>query len=448
MHQPDTPGTIDADRPIVVVDATCTACGCLCDDIVLTARSGRIVEAGNACDRGRAWFLTDHGRGDRPAASIEGRPVAIGAALDRAAALLGAARSPLVTGLTSTTVEAQAAAVALADRLGAIIVPGHADEAAPRLEAFRRVGAVSATLGEVKARADVVVFWGVDPIATHPRHWERYSVEPAGRFVPEGRSGRTILVAGASRTTTADRADAFLPVAPEAQLEALACLRALLRGAEPDADRVGRSGGFHLDDLRDWAGRLSRAKYGAFFFGSDLGRSPGGAGAVEAALLLVRDLNESTRFVALTLGGPGNRTGAEAVLTWQSGFPLGADFARGYPRPPFGEATATSLLAGGLVDAALIVADDPSTDWPAVAIERLTRLPTIVIAPGATDPERVPAPTVAFDCATTGVHAPGTVVRSDGIQLPLRPALATDLSTDRDLLRVLDDRLARIAGRI
>jgi formylmethanofuran dehydrogenase subunit B len=36
-----------------VRDATCTFCGCVCDDIDLVVEDGRIVEANNACVLGK-----------------------------------------------------------------------------------------------------------------------------------------------------------------------------------------------------------------------------------------------------------------------------------------------------------------------------------------------------------------------------------------------------------
>ena len=37
----------------IVEDATCTFCGCLCDDIALSVDGDRITEAGNACALGK-----------------------------------------------------------------------------------------------------------------------------------------------------------------------------------------------------------------------------------------------------------------------------------------------------------------------------------------------------------------------------------------------------------
>jgi formylmethanofuran dehydrogenase subunit B len=436
----EPPADRSGPAPRVVAAVTCTACGCLCDDILLTVAADRIVAAEHACDLGRAWFLRDHGPGDRPSAAIDGRPASPAAAIARAAEFLGAARAPLILGLTRTTVEAQTAAVALADRIGAVIDPGHAADASPRLLAIQRVGCVSATLGEVKNRADVVVFWGVDPLVSHPRHWQRYSVEPAGRFVPEGRAGRTVIVADAHRTATAAQADVFLPIDPDRQFETLWALRALVKGIDRGGERAPGEA-----SLRDVADRMVRARYGAFFFGPGLGRALGGPANVEAALTLVRDLNASTRFVALTLGGPGNPSGIEAVLSWQAGAPLAVDFSLGYPRFLPDEATAPDRLARGEADVALIVADDPAPRLPPAARDHLDRIPRIVIAPDATDPAR--RANVALSTATYGIHTPGTVIRSDGVSLPLRPALTSDLPTDRDVLRALENRLATSTPR-
>ena len=58
----------------IVKDATCTFCGCVCDDMELTVENNRITKAKNACVLGKAWFFNHHIE-DRPEATIEGRPV-------------------------------------------------------------------------------------------------------------------------------------------------------------------------------------------------------------------------------------------------------------------------------------------------------------------------------------------------------------------------------------
>lgn len=444
MSTPHEPGPPIAQGPApthTVEDATCVACGCLCDDLVLTSSEGRVIEAENACEAGRRWFLADHGHEGVPAATVGGRVVELGDALDRAADILRSARSPVLLGLSRTTTEGVAAALAVADRIGAFVEPGSAAEATPRLLATQRVGRVSATLGEVKNRADLVVFWGVDPVVTHPRHWERYSVAPQGRFVSQGRAGRTVIVADAKQTATAERADQFVRVAADAQFETLWTLRALVRGVALDAARAERATGVDLAILRSVAERLKAARYGAWFIGGGLGRAPGGSATVEAALALVRDLNTFTRFVILPLGGPGNLAGAEAALTWQTGFPSSVSLASGFPQSLPSATSAEALLARGGADAALILGDTASIDLSDASRARLGSIPTVVIAPKATAPANTAA--VALDSATFGIDTPGTVMRPDGVVLPLRPALAATAPTDVELLRAIEDRLTK-----
>ena len=107
------------------------------------------------------------------------------------------------------------------------------------------------------------------------------------------------------------------------------------------------------------------------------------------------------------------------MLTWQTGFPCAADFARGYPeyRPHAG---AAALLAAGEVDAALVVGAAASIPEPVAG--SLGRVPTVVIGPRAS---AAPFPAaVAIDTGVAGIHEGGLAFRMDDVPLPLRPVLA------------------------
>jgi formylmethanofuran dehydrogenase subunit B len=421
----------------IVAHSTCLACGCLCDDIRVVVEANQIVEAENACSIGRPWFLAPRPGEGRPVATIEGQPAALDEAIDRATEILRAAKAPMIWGLKGTTIEAVASALAIADRIGAVIDlagPHFADSA--RLAAFQRVGLVSASLGEVKDRADVVVFWGVDPLVTHPRHWQRYSVEPRGRFIPEGRAGRFVIVVDAEPSETSRAADLFVRIDPDRETEAIEVLRALIRGVALDTDRTDRSARVPLASLEALANRLLGARYGALFWGPSLDRP-----AVEPLFRLVRDLNGNRRFVALELGEARNGSGASSVLSWQAGAPGSLDFGLGYPRHLPGEATLLDRMNHGEADVVVIVADDPgkmtSIDWVTTGLENVD---VIVIAPGPT-PGWTRSPRVTIDVARPGIEAGGTVGRVDGVMLPLRPAIASGLPTDRDVLDAIRGRL-------
>ena len=106
-----------ASPPSQVGHVTCLGCGCACDDIVLTIAAGRITAAERACPLGVAWF----GDGRVPdQVQVDGKPAELERALERAAGLLGEARGGLLVVLgAELTVSAYAAALALADALGA-----------------------------------------------------------------------------------------------------------------------------------------------------------------------------------------------------------------------------------------------------------------------------------------------------------------------------------------
>jgi len=101
-----------------VEHVTCLGCGCACDDITVVVQQDRIAEARNACALGAAWF----GDGRIPQdVRVNGRPAPLEQALGEAARTLGTAQRPLVYLAADLSCEAQREAVALSDRLGAML---------------------------------------------------------------------------------------------------------------------------------------------------------------------------------------------------------------------------------------------------------------------------------------------------------------------------------------
>ena len=105
----------------IVKNATCTFCGCVCDDIELHAEGDRIVKAKNACSLGEARFRNHTAERLFPDALVDGQPATLEAAVDAAAGFLHAANMPLVYGLSNITCEAQREAVALTELIGGVI---------------------------------------------------------------------------------------------------------------------------------------------------------------------------------------------------------------------------------------------------------------------------------------------------------------------------------------
>jgi formylmethanofuran dehydrogenase subunit B len=413
-------------------DVACTACGCVCDDLSVTADGGRLLQTVRACPLAEAWYARVAAPPAAPRAAIRGRPVLLAEAVEHAAAVLAAARRPLVYGLSRSSTDGQREAVALADRLGAVIDTTASQGHAPALVALQDVGESTCTLGEVKQRADLVVFWGSDPVESHPRHLERYS-RPAGG----GRLGgvnRRLVTVDVRYTRTAELSDVYVPVRPGGDFEALWTLRALVRGEPltPGADT-----GADIKALTDLASRMKAARFGIVFFG--LGLSRAGHRTVEALLSLVTELNDHTRFYARRMRVSGDVAGADSVLAWQTGYPFGVDLSRGYPRYNPGEYTAQAILERGEPDACLLVGSHGLRRLSLAALDRLAALPVVALDPPGSDTPFVPE--VRFTTGVPGVHRAGTAYRMDEVPIPLRQVVESDLPGDADVLRAVAARL-------
>ena len=82
----------------VIDNATCTFCGCVCDDIQLHADENRIHQAKKACVLGKAWFLNHTAERKYPDALIDGKEATLNEAIEAAADHLYKADMPLVYG--------------------------------------------------------------------------------------------------------------------------------------------------------------------------------------------------------------------------------------------------------------------------------------------------------------------------------------------------------------
>ncbi len=436
----------------IVENATCTFCGCVCDDMHLhvDVEEKKIVKAKNACVLGRAWFSEHTIEENAPAAMIDGKEVSIEDAIEEAAQTLVNAKFPITYGLSDTTCEAQRQAVAITD-----IIRGNIDTTTsvchgPTGLAFQGVGESTSTLGEVKNRADLVIYWGGNPAESHPRHFGRYAVTPKGMFIPGGKKDRTVVLVDVRKTKSAPVADIFIQPKPGKDFEILWALRALVKGKTISAD-IEEETGVSLEVLQDLTEKMKNCRFGVLFFGMGLTMTRGRHFNSGALLALATDLNEFTHFVAKPVRGHGNVTGADNVVSWQTGYPFGVNFSRGFPRFNPGEFTTVDTLSNGHADAALIIASDPGSNFPKRAIEHLKSIPIVVLDTKQTETSKDAH--VAFRTSTYGINTSGTVYRMDDVPITLRPAFESPFPDDEKILtgirkRVHERMLARHCGYV
>ncbi len=404
---------------------------------------------------GERWFSAP----EDPTSSaneVGGQAVSLTEAIEHAAKLLQRADYPLIYGLSRSATPGQRAAVKLGECLGAVVDTTASLCHGPSIMAIQEVGEVTCTLGEIRNRADLVVFWGCNPAESHPRHAERYSVTARGRWLPAGRSGRKVVMIGSDRQidrwqidATGTPADIRIAIESGKDFEAISLLRAMLKSETPvDEFAVGAR-----DQLRQLMAMMRQCKYGVVFFGLGLaGESswaesePSHVGHVNVAALLqlVAELNSVTRFTARRMRLQGDVSGADNVLCWQTGYPFAVDFSRGYPRYNPGEYSANELLERRDVDACVLVGAETVSYFSQQALEHLRSIPIIVL-----DYPNVPfalTPDVRITTAVYGLHAAGTVYRMDNVPIPLRGMIASGLPTDQEVLEKLQTRYQQLIG--
>jgi formylmethanofuran dehydrogenase subunit B len=145
----------------------------------------------------------------------------------------------------------------------------------------------------------------------------------------------------------------------------------------------------------------------------------------------VAHLNQQTRFRMISLGRSFNVEGPRQVLCWQGGYSGAVSFQRGYPRSNGSEFSAEAVLSRGEVDAVVMGVGAKRRLGPA-AIQSLERIPHILFA--NFESGKTAGAQVVFLTSIPGIDSAGTVFRSDGLTLPLRPPLS---SSNPDAVTVL-----------
>jgi formylmethanofuran dehydrogenase subunit B len=415
-----------------VEHVTCLGCGCGCDDVTVSVSQARIIDAAPACPLGRAWF----GDGQVPSAMLsEGRSATLEQAIARAAAELGRAKGHCLVYLASDlSSQAQRVALAIADLLRASVDTATSETAADGLLTAQRRGRAGATLGEIRNRGDTFLFWGVDPGERYPRFLARYGVEPAGTHVPDGRRGRYLISVSVGADKALAPADLTLQLEPAAEIAALSLMRASVLGhGVLTASPVG-------EQAMELAGRLARARYAVVVHDAEPTAEPRNPLRAEALVALTQALNGPTRAALCSLRAGGNRVGAEAVLTSQTGYPFAVDYSRGYPRyRP--EERALSRSAGDAFRAALVVGRAPD-DGGATALPDGN-----IIAIGPRASEAPFKTSVAIDTGVAGIHEGGTAYRMDEVPLMLRPPLDGPRTATQVLVALHEALRAELQGR-
>ncbi len=412
------------------VNIVCTFCGSVCDDGIY--ENGKVKRL---CKLGSSKFA----KKERiKAPMIDGREVSYEEAIEKAAEILVNAKKPLLYGWASTANEAIRLGVILAEKVRGIYDQCASVCHAPGTLAVIEEGLPGGTLGVIKNRADVVVFWGANPMEAHPRHGVRYSIHAKGLLIKD-RKQRKVIVVDVRKTKTAKLADMFVQVKPGYDYAVISALRAIISGNEDVVpDEVG---GVGKEQLIELAEIMKNAKYGAVLYGLGVTQSRGRDRTIENAVKLIQLLNRTTRWIIWPMRGHYNVVGAGEVPAWEVGYQYAIDFSRGYPRFSPAEFSAVEVLKRRDCDAALIIASDPAAHFPKAAVKHLKEIPVIQIDPFPNMTTLLA--NVVIPSAIYGIEAEGTAYRMDCIPLRLKKVVDTNYWSDE---KIIEEILKKVEG--
>ncbi|RZF27831.1 formylmethanofuran dehydrogenase [Paraburkholderia sp. UYCP14C] len=445
MHSPSidpSPPSPSATRAAALTrDWICPFCPLLCDDLVAACHDdGTLDVPDTECSR-LANALAHYRATDAQCGCVvDGNEVDLDAALASAARLLANARRPLFGGL-ATDVAGARALYPLAAACGAILDHLHGDALTPATLALQDRGSLFTTLSEVRARADLLVFFGCQPSRRYPRFFTRAlaGTELARELVFIGCEADP-AAAGLAQTrvgTLLADADPY---------DTLALWSALAEGRDAAALSHGADAATALASLQD---RIAKAHYTVVVYEPAALPSPHAALLIEALNRIVKAANRKTRAACLPLGGDDGALTANQTVTWLSGLPLRtrvsmpARVTGSAPldHDPYRYRTAR-LLAEREVDALLWIASFAPQAWPASLDPAL---PLIVLGhPALAEAARARgANTVFVPVATPGIDSGGHLFRVDGtVVMPLTAARGAALEPVASIAAKLNERLS------
>lgn len=424
------------------VQVVCPGCGLLCDDIKVKVEGGKIVSTLHTCARGE-WALRNANSEFRltsPLIRKNGELVKVpfDKALTRAAEILSSAERPLLWGWSAASVEAQRMGIRLAQRLGGVIDSTSSVCHGSSILAGREAGFRTATLGEVKNRADLIVYWGSDPSHSHPRHLSRYTTIPRGVYTQMGYEQKQLITIDVRKARTGKVANQVLEIEPNKDYELISAMRLILKGKNVKNREVA---GIPVKTLNQIIQTWKTQQFGVIFVGLGLSMSRGKYRNIEALYKLVQELNEYSRFVAIPMAGHYNMVGFNQVATWLTGQPFGIDMSRGdvYSNP--GETTGVEIITRDEFDAMLSIASDPISMMPLPIARRIAKKPLVAI-------DCLETPTtknadVVLPAAMTGIEAEGTAYRLDSIPIRLKKIIEPcgECKPDEQILSLLFEKI-------
>lgn len=397
--------TVINQKSAVYHDVPCPFCSLLCDDLIVANQDGKLKVTHHGCHIAAKGFELEQS-GLKPA--IKGKACSLDEAVKEAIRILKKSRQPLITGL-GTDVNGVRAALALAEKTGAIIDHMHSAAAFRNLKVLQDHGWVTTTMAEIKNRADLVIFAGTDAMTNYPRFFERVIWNENSLARNNNKQRQLVYIGDALDISPARKRGSKTPINISCKQdhisEIITTLHALTVG---NTLPQSAPGGIKLSDLENLAVMMKQARYGVIVW------APGELDITHAELPvhaiceLIKYLNRTTRFAGFSLGGSDGGMTASNVCAWQSGYPSRISYNKGYPEYEPHRYSAQNILKARETDALLWISSFSTTSKPPRA-----RIPTIVMSSQLSNMDITPE--VFIPVGIPGVHHKGQLMRTDSV---------------------------------
>ncbi len=395
---------------------TCTGCSLLCDDIAVQLENGIIKTTHQVCARGYGRFYQVNFKYrllealKRVGGVQEG--ISYEDALKDAVKLLKNAKRPVFFGWTSATSEAQQKGVQLAKKYKAVLECASTCSVGGAIEKFLTQNIMIPSLTDIRDNADVLLFWGSNPTASHIRLLSKYSLLARGTNTSRGIEDRTVITIDIRNTDMSKFSEEFLQVEPGKDKQLIESLIKIIDGKSFSEESVAK---IPRKTLYNVANILKDARFGVMFFGNGFVKTEENINLLIQFYEILK--GKGVKFGIIPLDGGYNAIGFNKNLKNMEDLGLNADFMQ---TPAVQDHNLLiNLLKSGEMDLLFVVGADPISNLPFGISKLIAKLKIVSIDFQQTPTTRLSD--IVIPTTIPGVESGGTSYRLDFEPISLKP---------------------------
>ena len=403
-----------------MLNLVCPGCGTLCDDIEIEIQHDRVSRIENICARGAALLYALDTPGRRARCVIDGKEVSPQKAIEAAKRFLEGAKRPLIFGLDNSVLGTQARAIELAQKLRGSIDDNSSFSYGGLIQALLEGLLTSCPLSQIKDNADLLVYWGSNPLHSHPRHLSKYSYYSYSEYDEAGWIPRVNLACIEARDTELSSiCKPVFKLPPGGDRDfILGVLKVIERGDG-------------TDEAKAFCDLVEKSKLGVLFCGLGLVYSLNRD--FDLFSEMVQKLGQWAKLSVIPMIEELNMLGFNKTLRQKTGYINQVSFHNGIAHGR--KFSFLQQIYERLPDCILIVNSDPLSILPAPLDKHLRETKVICLSSLAT--LTTEAADVVIATAAPGVESAGEAIRMDGKEINLIPVKKTLFPTEEEVLEQL-----------